>query len=209
MDVTAVIPLKDPAQGKARLSRALATPQRIELIRAMLAHVADCLAETPAIASVSVLTSGPHLVPRGCGYISDRGLELNAAVAHAAREVRSRGTAGTLLVVHADLPFVTSDEIGALIAASGEDVVVAAPDWAESGTNALAFPLSRDVTTRFGAGSLAAHGDAAHAAGLPLVLVRRPGLAEDIDEPAQLRALADRGGSRYAFLSDAQSVARS
>ncbi len=200
MDVTAVIPLKDPAQGKGRLSRALTTPQRMELIRAMLAHVADRVAETRGIASVSVLTSAPHLVPRGCAYLWDRGLDLNAAVAHGARELRSRGATGTLLVVHADLPFVTAAEIGALIDASAEHAVVAAPDWAETGTNALAFPLSREVRTRFGAGSLAAHGEAAHAAGLSLVLVRRAGLAEDIDEPAQLRALAERGGPRYAFL---------
>jgi 2-phospho-L-lactate/phosphoenolpyruvate guanylyltransferase len=209
LDVTALIPLKDPAQGKARLCRALTTPQRIELIRAMLVHVADCLAETPGIARVSVLTSAPRLVPRGCAYLCDQGLDLNAAVAHAARELRSRGTPGALLVVHADLPFVTSDEISALVTASAENAMVAAPDSAETGTNALAFPLSRDVATRFGAGSLAAHGEAARATGLPFVLVRRPGLADDIDEPVQLRALADRGGPAYAFLRAALSATTS
>ncbi len=198
-----VIPLKSPAHGKARLSRALPPPQRMELIQTMLEHVVDCLANTPGVADVSVLTSDSHLVPRGHGYIFDHGLELNAAVAHAARELRSRGAAGTLLVVHADLPFVTAAEITALGAASDDGVIVAAPDWAEVGTNALALSLSSEVTTRFGAGSLAAHGEAARAAGLPFVLVRRPGLACDIDEPAQLSMLASRGGPRYAFLRSA------
>ncbi len=204
--VHAVIPLKDPALGKSRLNGALAPAQRIELIGAMLAHVAGCVADTDGVAEVSVLTSGPYLVPRGCAYLADRGLELNAAVTLASRELRSRDASGTLLVVHADLPFVTPDEIGALIAASREDGVVAAPDWADTGTNALAYPLSRDVRTHFGAGSLSAHDKTVRGAGLSLTLVRRPGLANDIDDPAQLRSLADRGGPRYQFLRAALSL---
>lgn len=209
MDVHAVIPLKDPAQGKARLAGALAVPQRAELIRAMLAHVADCLAATPGIATVGVLTSEPHLVPGGCEHLVDRASDLNGAVTQAARELRSRGAAGTLLVVHADLPFVTPDEIAALIAASGEGAVAAAPDWGQTGTNALTFSLSRELATRFGPGSLAAHADAARAAGLSFAIVRRPGLAYDIDEPAQLRTLIDRGGPRYGFLRAALKVTMS
>lgn len=200
MSVHAVIPLKDPVNGKSRLSGALPAPLRIELIRAMLEHVTDCLAATPGVAGINVLTSAPQLVPRGCGYLCDEGLDLNAAVSHAARELRSRGAQGTLLVVHGDLPFVTPQEIGELLAASGEAVMAAAPDWADAGTNALTFSLAREVTPRFGAGSLAAHGEAARAAGLLLKIVRRHGLANDIDEPSQLAALAETGGERYAFL---------
>lgn len=205
MSVYAVIPLKDPVNGKSRLSGALAAPLRIELIRAMLEHVADCLADTPGVAEVNVLTSDPHLVPRGRAYLCDEGLDLNAALVHAARELRSRRASGTLLVVHGDLPFVTPQEIGDLIAASGDNIVAVAPDWADVGTNALAVSLSCDVTPRFGAGSLAAHGAAARTAGMAFKLLRRPGLANDIDEPSQLAALVETGGERYGFLRSALS----
>ncbi len=200
LDVHAVIPLKDPVNGKSRLANALAAPLRIELIRAMLDHVADCLTKTSGVVEVGVLTTGPHLVPRGCTYVCDGGLELNAAVSRAARELRSRGAKGTLLVVHGDLPFVTPQEIEDLIAASAESVMVAAPDWTECGTNALGFSLLRDVTPRFGVASLAAHAEAARAAAVTFKILRRPGLAYDIDEPSQLSALAETGGERYAFL---------
>ena len=203
MSVHAVIPLKDPVNGKTRLSSALATPLRMQLIRAMLEHVASCLATSRHIAEVNVLTSRPYLVPRGCAYLCDEGLDLNSAVTHAARELRARGATGTLLVLHGDLPFVTPQEIGDLIAASGEDVIVAAPDSADVGTNALTFSLSREVTPRFGACSLAAHSEAARAAGMAFKVLRRPGLANDIDEPSQLATLAETGGERYAFLKSA------
>ncbi len=203
MDVHAVIPLKDPALGKSRLARALTLPERIELIRAMLEHVVGVLTVTGDVRTVDILTSAPHLVPRGAAYLCDQGLDLNSAVAHAARELRARGAAGTLLVVHADLPLLAPGELEELLAASGEHVLAVAPDWTDAGTNALAFALTRAVATRFGAGSLAAHAEVARASGLDLLLVRRRGLAYDIDEPAQLRELADRAGPRYGFLKEA------
>jgi 2-phospho-L-lactate/phosphoenolpyruvate guanylyltransferase len=103
-----------------------------------------------------------------------------------------------LLIIAADLPFVTREEIGALVEASRSGSAVAAPDWREAGTNALAFPLARGLPMRFGPGSLAAHEAEARAAGLSFTLVRRPGLAFDVDEPQQLEALAR--DARYAFL---------
>jgi 2-phospho-L-lactate guanylyltransferase len=203
LNIHAVIPLKDPTQGKTRLSRALALPRRVELIEAMLRHVAGTLAASSGIDEVSVLTGANIELPQGCTRLLDRDFELNAAVARAACELRGRGRARTLLVVHADLPFVTRADIDALVVVCQEDAVVAAADWTGSGTNALAFPLARDVMPRYGPESLAAHREAASAVGLPFVLVRRPGLAEDIDEPAQLEWLSARGGERYAFVAAA------
>jgi 2-phospho-L-lactate guanylyltransferase len=81
--------------------------------------------------------------------------------------------------------------------------VVAAPDWARSGTNALLLTPPRLIATRFGPGSLAAHEAAARAARIPLRLVSRATLGLDIDEPQQLEMLLERGGPRYAFLARA------
>lgn len=139
----------------------------------------------------------------GCTRLLDSDFEINTAVTRATRELRARGCAGAVLVVHADLPFLTPEDVGALVAECRNDSVVAAPDWTGNGTNALAFPLARDVVPRYGPASLAAHREAARAAGLSFAVVRRPGLAEDIDEPAQLKWLLARGGDRYAFLGAA------
>jgi 2-phospho-L-lactate/phosphoenolpyruvate guanylyltransferase len=200
LDVHAVIPLKDPSQGKARLSSALDPARRAALIEAMLEHVVRVLTRVPEIARVYVLTNKKIGISIEYDHIFDQNLELSAAVVLAADELRARGARGMLLAVHADLPFITAEEVHALVAACERDALVVAPDAAGTGTNALAFPLSSAVRPRYGPGSFAAHAEVARAAHLPLRIVRGPGLAEDIDEPAQLAGLSERGGARYAFL---------
>jgi 2-phospho-L-lactate/phosphoenolpyruvate guanylyltransferase len=203
MQVHVVIPLKSAADGKSRLASALTEAQRAALIRVMAAHVVEAVSATRGVHRVHLLAREPDLAPRGCAPIADRGTGLNAAIADAARALREQG-AGRMLIVHADLPFVTPDEIGALVhACATEDALVAAPDTADAGTNALGMPLSCKVATRFGPQSLEAHRLAAAAAQLPFRVVRRPGLACDIDEPTQLEMLLERGGAPYAFLRPA------
>jgi len=195
--IEGVVPLKDLARGKSRLAGTLAEPERVRLIRAMLAHVIDAAGAQPALAQLSVLTIDRELAPRPADHLPDSGEELNAALARAALARHAAGT-DVLLILAADLPFVTSEEIGALIEASRAGGVVAAPDWKHTGTNALAFPLGHELAMHFGPGSLAAHEAEARAAGLAFKLMQRPGLAFDVDEPHQLEALAR--DERYAFL---------
>ena len=202
MRVQALIPLKRAMHGKTRLARVLNAVQRAELVRVMAEHVVETVAAVRGVLGVHVLTSDASIAPRNCARIADRGMELNASIAHAARELRSQG-AQALLIVHGDLPFLTTEDIRALLLASAEDAVVAASDLAEAGTNALLFCLARNFQTRFGPHSLAAHRLAAEAAAMRFHLVRRRGLACDIDEPSQLAELAERGGPSYSFLRSA------
>jgi 2-phospho-L-lactate/phosphoenolpyruvate guanylyltransferase len=202
MRVHALIPLKQTMHGKTRLARALSEAERAELVRVMAEHVVRTVAAARGVLRVHLLTSDASVAPRNCAQIADRGMELNASIAHAARELRSQG-AEALLIVHGDLPFLTTEDVHALLRASAEDAVVAATDLAEAGTNALVFSLARNFATCFGPGSLAAHRLAAEAAALRFHLVRRPGLAYDIDEPGQLAELLERGGPSYSFLRSA------
>jgi len=195
--IEAVVPLKDIARGKSRLAGALAEPERVRLIRAMLGRVIEAVSSVAGLARVSVLTVDPRLVPETALHLQDTGAELNAALASAALTRQAAG-ARALLILAADLPFITREDVSALVEASRSGCVVAAPDWNDAGTNALAFPLGCDFTLRFGPGSLAAHEAEARGASLPWQVVRRPGLAFDLDEPTQLAALA--GEERYAFL---------
>ncbi|HTW38637.1 MAG TPA: 2-phospho-L-lactate guanylyltransferase [Steroidobacteraceae bacterium] len=197
--VHAVVPLRS-LEGKTRLGSALSAAQRAELVRVMAAHVIDTVSTAPGVERVHLLTREPDLAPRNCSRLADPGGGLNAAIAAAAREVRALG-AERMLIVHADLPFLTREEIDALVLALADDALVAAPDRAEAGTNALGFSLARPIATCFGPGSLLAHRLVAEDAQLSFRLVRSAGLACDIDEPAQLEALRERGGAPYAFLS--------
>ncbi|HTW38665.1 MAG TPA: 2-phospho-L-lactate guanylyltransferase [Steroidobacteraceae bacterium] len=202
MQVHAVIPLKRAMRGKTRLARALGDAERTQLVRVMARHVVQAVAAAPEVARVHVLTSDASLAPDYCAQIADREAELNASLAYAARVLRAQG-AQALLIVHGDLPFLTTEDVRALVLASAPHAIVVAPDVAEAGTNALAYCLSNDFCTRFGPGSLAAHRLAAEVAGLEFHIVQRRGLAHDIDEPAQLLELLERGGPSYAFLRSA------
>jgi 2-phospho-L-lactate guanylyltransferase len=95
-----------------------------------------------------------------------------------------------LAVLHGDLPTLTSPDVTALLAAATGDgaLVAIAPDAAGTGTNGLALGPPDVIGFQFGAGSLEAHRRAAKRAGAWITLVRRPGLAFDIDTPADLAA---------------------
>jgi len=194
-----VIPLKDPASGKSRLARSLAEPQRVRLILTMLEHVSSVARRSRGVEEVGILTPSAAHMPAGCTHLLDRGGDLNTALGAAARELRARG-ARCMLVLAADLPFVTSAEIETVIDCAPREMLVAAPDWRKVGTNALRLPLARMLATHFGGASLAAHAAAARAAHVAFEVIERPGLAGDIDEPEQLALLAGAGGEDYSFL---------
>jgi 2-phospho-L-lactate guanylyltransferase len=91
----------------------------------------------------------------------------------------------------ADLPYLAADDIAALIEAGrGSPVVIA--EAKDGGTNALLVrpPTILEFSFATGQPSARRHAERASAAGLEPVIVKRPGLARDIDTPADLAALA-------------------
>lgn len=198
----ALVPLKEPGLGKTRLGSVLPAAEREQLVVTMLEDVTACLARVAGIRSVSVLTRAAAWVPRGCLHVPDRGGDLNSEIAAAARAFESAGV-GAMLVLPADIPFITPEDILTLLGAARDAPVVVAPDWAQSGTNALLLTPPRLMATHFGPGSLAAHEAAARAARVRWQLVSRATLGLDIDEPQQLEMLLERGGPRYGFLARA------
>ncbi|HKV70030.1 MAG TPA: hypothetical protein VJN62_02225, partial [Gemmatimonadales bacterium] len=64
-----------------------------------------------------------------------------------------------------------------------------APSRDESGTNALLLPPGVVIHPAYGLGSRRAHRSIARRLGLRVVEVHRPGLAFDLDTPADLAAL--------------------
>ena len=116
--------------------------------------------------------------------------DLNAALAQATAYAASKG-AEAILTLASDLPLLTRDDVLALVGAlHAPPACVIASDVKDIGTNSLAFaPLRLDLF-RFGPHSLSAHVDAARSQGIEPVIVRRPGLAQDLDTPDDYRRLA-------------------
>ena len=136
----------------------------------------------------------------GAAALAQRGRGLNRALAQARAAARGDGVE-TLLVLASDLPFLAEADIDALVAASAEPGALAvAPDRARRGTNALALPAAADFRFRFGADSAAAHTAEARRLALRPALVDRPGLAFDVDTPADHAAFLARGGAVAAVV---------
>jgi 2-phospho-L-lactate guanylyltransferase len=177
---TAIVPFKTAGQRKTRLAPALSPPERDRLALALFDHVLGVLEACAAISRVSVLSEArPETRPENrharldLDWLPDRGLGLNA-------ELQAVAIAGPRLIIHADLPLVTPDDVAALVAAASGGGAIA-PDRHGTGVNALALDAGVSMEFRFGPGSFARHQEQGR-----LTVVARPGLALDVDTPDDL-----------------------
>lgn len=184
-----VIPFR--AGGKSRLPEEI----RVETALAMLADVCsaavlvgETIVVTDDAAAVALVES------LGARWVADPGGGQGAAVGRALAE-----TTGPCVVLNADLPTVTSDDIAVLVATARAGAVglVAASDGT---TNALALPSAGAFAQLFGAGSAERFRGHAVARGLEVVELELPNLVDDVDTLADLDRLADRAGPRTSAL---------
>ena len=188
MTVRIIVPHRGLAAAKTRLAPVLDDDEREALARRLLEQVLAVAHE--ACGDVVVISPsealGPLVAAAGARLVVQRGMGLNDGLQQARGEAIAGGVT-TLLILHGDLPNLGTDDVAALLDALPEQGGVAiAPDRAGSGTNALALQPPDAIGFRFGTGSFAAHRAEAEAAGVTLVEVDRPGLAFDLDTPADL-----------------------
>jgi len=195
----ALVPIKARSEAKRRLSGALGETARTALVRAMLENVLEALGGCPAIEEIAVVSPERDVLPAAFELLPDPGQGLNFAVEESLRSLAARG-AERIVIVAADLPLLSADDIASLVAASSRASVALAPDRSGSGTNALGLTLPTRFRFHFGPGSLPQHLAEAARLGLKPVAVRRPGLAFDVDEPEDVTLLKGYAVPRYGFL---------
>lgn len=192
MRIVAVIPVKPPGEGKSRLEGVLDPVDRAALSRAMFRRVLKTVLDAGIEAVVVSRDSAIRREAEAAGAWALEeadGSNLNEALAIAGDFLSARG-AEALLVLPADLPAIEPDDVRALTTlAWTAPAVVVAPDAAEQGTNALLLAPPDSIAFGFGVESFARHCDAARQAGITPTILRRPGLALDIDTPADLERL--------------------
>jgi 2-phospho-L-lactate guanylyltransferase len=191
MDCWAIIPVKPFRAGKSRLAGLLGVDDRAALNRRLFGRVLTSTLAAFKPDRVVVVTSDPLLLPlmRGQGLhaLDDSGGGLNAALGLACRYATARG-ARAIAVLPSDLPGVTPDDVTALVASlKPASCCVIAPDEQEEGTNALVLTPPAPDFFRFGPNSFQAHLERARTRGLAVRIVRRPGLAHDLDTPDEYR----------------------
>lgn len=187
---TAIVPLR--TGGKTRLRRLLCPSERAALAGAMLADVTTALTAA-RIVRVIVAAEGPAAVTAadalGLEVVHDvpDGGGLDRALARAAART-TRDAA--LLVVAADLPRLTGDEV-ARVLEDPTPVVIAPTD--DGGTGGLLRRPADLMRTAYGPGSARRHIRLAREAGVDASVVRTPGFGHDVDTVADLVALRGAG----------------
>jgi 2-phospho-L-lactate guanylyltransferase len=169
----ALVPLKSLEDAKSRLGEVLDPDARHALALKLLTRVVDAC--QGAGLGVAIVSSDPmaYIAARelGADVVDDGGEDLTGSVR---RGLAAYADAETVVVIAADLPYVTVEDVEALLDAA--DPLAVAPS-SDGRTNAVAACPPSVFVPAYGEGSAARHG------GTP---VHRPGLARDLDTPADL-----------------------
>ena len=203
--VWAVVPVKETGGAKTRLGDALPPELRPALAMAMLEDVLAALAQARGLAGIVLVTLDPVAIRLAAQYGATCRADgardgHTGAVTAAARRLAAGGAAG-MLTLPGDIPLVTAGEIEALLAAhrSAPSFTIA-PSHDEQGSNAILLSPPDAVPLRFGEDSFFPHLAAAEACGIAPTIVRLPGIAFDIDNPADLAHFARLGSHTRAGL---------
>lgn len=195
-----MVPLKDLVQAKSRLAGLLRPSERRALAQAMVEDVLSVLSVHPRISTVTLVSDDPgagHLANQyGIACLPESVLGcrgLNAVLACASARLLA-GKDETLLVLHGDLPLLSSAEISSVLRSQRQlGGVVIGCDHQGVGTNLLAFDSSCVPRFQFGQGSCERHLAGTRSAGLKAAVMRLPGVALDVDEPRDLAVLLATG----------------
>lgn len=216
-----VVPVKDAAVGKTRLSGALDDRSRTTLARAMALDTIAAAAACAAVGLVLVVTSD-EVVARDAAEaarVAARGASAGAAVqvlpepSHATarsgldaaavagvEQARRLAPAAPVAVLLGDLPALRPADLESALVLAGPHGRAMVADEPGTGTTLLTVSGAATFDSRFGAGSARAHRE------LGYVLLEVPvasTLRRDIDLPADLGTLLTlRPGPRTARLLD-------
>ncbi|WP_370327272.1 2-phospho-L-lactate guanylyltransferase [Euzebya sp.] len=189
VDVTAVIPLKAVRASKTRMASALSPADRALLLRRTFERVVEAARAASSVTGILVVV-GDHV---GRSWATRRGLDvldeppgggLNAALAAADTHLGASAT----LVLPADLPLVSPEDLDVVVRAlPGVPGVVVVPTG-DGGTGALVRAPGGVIPPRYGSGSADAHVAEARRRGVGCTVVTVAGLALDLDQPADIEA---------------------
>ncbi|HEY8538188.1 MAG TPA: 2-phospho-L-lactate guanylyltransferase [Steroidobacteraceae bacterium] len=192
MKLRVLIPVRPFEEGKQRLSSLLSPAARHALNACFFSHtidVARSVVEPHECIVVSRSTEVLDLARRAGMYALREQPPggLNPALEQAAAKARE---ADAVLSLSCDLPLLEPDDLRALIARAAPGKVVLGVDRTGEGTNALLMSPPGAIAYCYGQSSHDAHRTSALERGLAFETILRPNLANDVDTPADLEALA-------------------
>jgi 2-phospho-L-lactate guanylyltransferase len=202
MTLWAIVPVKPLRRGKSRLAGILTQEERADLNSHLLEHTLDTLTAIPEIEHVLVVSRDPAALAlardHGARTVQENGApHLNVALARATVVAKNYVTRG-VLIVPADLPLITPEDVRALLErAVNPPVVVVAPDRHHQGTNALLVCPAGLIEYDFGPGSFQRHCERAIQTGARLEICELPSVALDVDLPEDLNMVEQELDTEY------------
>ncbi len=197
-----LIPFKSLATAKQRLAQTLNLQQRSQLAEAMLRDVMSAAAGVMGRIDVALVTGDAHAqtMAREFGFmlIEDvRNESETAAIEMATAWCEERGY-DTTIVVPADIPLITSEELHRVLDAAPAEGAVFVPAYDRRGSNCILRRPAAIISLRFGNDSFLPHCEAMKRTGKELVILEIPGIGLDIDNPHELQLLVARDGDTRA-----------
>lgn len=195
----AVVPVKPLDVALGRLTNVLSGAERAALQSAMLRDVLRACRSAAGLSRALVVTADAEVSLVACAegavvvddYLPPRG--MNPAVRRGL-DVASEYGATAALVVTADVPMVRAAELTALAQwPEGEGCVVLVPSRDGTGTNAMLLRPPGVLDPELGPHSFARHTAQARRRGVASRCAEFPGIALDIDTPADLLVFLNSG----------------
>jgi 2-phospho-L-lactate guanylyltransferase len=215
-DIWAIVPVKELDGAKQRLAPLLSPTQRRALIEVMVGEVLDAVVGARGLAGVMVVTLDPTttaLASRlGVRVVTDGARDGHTGSVAAGLELLAREGRGGMITLPGDIPAATSAEIEAVLAAHlAAPAFTISPAHDDLGSNAVICSPPDSVPLRFGENSYFPHLEAARRSGIEPTVLRQPGIAMDIDHPADLAAflrLPQSAGTRTRAFLEEEAVPR-
>lgn len=197
-----LVPVKNLKNAKQRLSPLLDAPSRLEFAQAMIYDVLETLAAWSNRPEVAVVTSDPYSSELARHFhfeiIPDEAERSETDAIEKATDLCSRRGIESTLVIPGDIPLLEAWELEKILEFAPAEGSVLVPAFDGRGTNAAWRKPANLFPLRFGNDSFEPHLDAAQATGFTCIVLSLPGIALDIDNPADLQQLATTSGRRRA-----------
>ena len=190
MPTVAVIPIRSFRVGKQRLGGVLDESARARLGRALAERVGSAVADIGLLPLF--VTADPEVaewaITEGFPSITDTGAGLDSAAADGATWAEASGS--RWLVLHSDLPLLTTTDLGSLDAAISAGHNLIAPS-SDGGTSALSARTTIDFA--YGTGSFHRHLSKLDD---PRVITAT-GLLHDLDSTSDLRSASQHARGQW------------
>jgi 2-phospho-L-lactate guanylyltransferase len=194
-DIWAVIPVKETAGAKQRLSASVPEDLREELVLTMLEDVVAAVAAVRELAGFALITLDPKATEiarrYGARILTDGARNGHTGAVRATARLLAAEGVGGMMQLPGDIPAITSAELTQVATMHREaPAFTIVPSHDEFGSNTVVVSPPNAVPLTFGDDSYFPHLRTAREYGIDPQTIRLPGIGRDIDNGEDLAVFA-------------------